>query len=206
MSPTCKLKTLLEYKALISLKFANKDQENQENFLKIPYALCKRNMGVFLSLCFTNVFCQFYLLVRVPLHCINLQREETKINLRIQRHFSCYQHGMHLPPPLAWGRIKNICWEVLILLRGGGGGDRIFNENLKLHNPSINIFGITSLIYFILQVHQKYPLIFFIRYTTLRFLVFPFFYFSSMASVIALSLLYGKHPDEHNQQCIINQS
>ena len=29
------------------------------------------------------VFCQFYLLKKTPLHCINLQREGTTLNLRI---------------------------------------------------------------------------------------------------------------------------
>ena len=29
----------------------------------------------------------------------------------------------------------------------------------------------------------------------------PFLYFSSIANVIALSILYVKHPNKHNQQC-----
>ena len=45
MSPTCKLKTFHEYKALTSFEFANKD--NQESFLKITHALCKRKIRFF---------------------------------------------------------------------------------------------------------------------------------------------------------------
>ena len=43
MSPTCRLKTFYEYKALISFKFANKDSLIW-NFLKIPHELCKHNI------------------------------------------------------------------------------------------------------------------------------------------------------------------
>ena len=40
------------------------------------------------------------------------------------------------------------------------------------------------------------------RITSLRFLVFFFLYFSSIANVIALSILYVKHLNKHNsQQC-----
>ena len=36
------------------------------------------------------------------------------------------------------------------------------------------------------------------KYTTLRFLVFP--YFSSIANVVALSILYITHPNKHNNE------
>ena len=45
---------------------------------------------------------------------------------------------------------------------------------------------------------NPFPLISFSKYTTLRFLVF--LYFSSIANVVALSILYIRHPNKHNDQ------
>ena len=49
-------------------------------------------------------------------------------------------------------------------------------------------------------MYLKYPLIHISKYNALRFLIFSFLYFPSIANVIALSILYAKHPDQHNHQ------
>ena len=65
---------------------------------------------------------------------------------------------------------------------GGGGAQRISKENFKLHNPSIkSIFRITSLIYFRCIRNTHYC---FIKYTTLRFLVFYFFIFQVLQMLL----------------------
>ena len=67
--------------------------------------------------------------------------------------------------------------------RGGGGlyclGEvsHNFEVKLKLHNPLIRF--------------SKYHI---------KIFSFSFLYFSSIANVIALSILYIKHPNKHNQQ------
>ena len=127
MSPTCKLKTFHEYKALISFKFANK----YSKIKKISHALHNTTLifegnlliekGEYLVIEWSYFLCRVikikfywfiaaflfldrweskeidssfevplcpYLLEKIPLHCINIQREETIVNQRIQRHFS----------------------------------------------------------------------------------------------------------------------
>ena len=105
-------------------------------------------------------------------------------------------------PPVQLVRVKNF----RKVFAGGRGGHEILNEYLKLHIPSIkSIFIITNLIYFRCNGIWKYPLICFTKYTTLRFLVCPFFIFQ-IFYFFALSILYVKHPPAHkhnNQQCNI---
>ena len=51
----------------------------------------------------------------------------------------------------------------------------------------------------ILQVHQKYSLMFYQEYH-IKIFSFSCLYFSSIATVIALSMLYDKHPNKHNNR------
>ena len=65
----------------------------------------------------------------------------------------------------------------------------------KLHNPSINsIFWIPSL------DALKIPINMFYQEYHNKIFSFSFVYFSSIANVIALSILYVKHPKNHNNQ------
>ena len=94
-----------------------------------------------------------------------------------------------------------------IILFGGGEAQRISKENFKLHNPSIkSIFRITSLIYFRCIRNTHYC---FIKYTTLRFLVFSFFIFQVLQmllhfqycmSNILINIFWGKGGNLVGQQ------
>ena len=61
---------------VIFLFFKDKKLKKLVVALKFLYFLAVLSLN-------SNVFCWFYLLVKTPLHCINLQREGTTLNLRI---------------------------------------------------------------------------------------------------------------------------
>ena len=88
-------------------------------------------------------------------------------------------------------------WSESFILLGGcivvgdnfvGGGHGILKENLKLHNPSI------------LAAFYQYFYQYFNQVYHTKIFRFSFIYFSSIENVIALSILYVKHPNKHNNQ------